>query len=260
MRLNKSKTKRGIAMIELIFALVIMGIVLMSAPMLIQQSIRSNNIALQQEAIAAAASQVAIVLSMHWDENNCSLTVGTSPMLDSNRSVTPNPFNFNSGNPDGLMGPTSGIRVSGRATRDGTNILTPSTTFGMDFNESNYTSFDDIDDFHGSDLGLTVFNNETTTSDIGDYVDTTLNMNTKINYAEDRPDGNLLDSSDISINISGGMSRINSTDIGTTSNIKFIHVNLTSTSGEETLDKNISLEAFSCNIGTYLPQGEDEKL
>ncbi len=62
------KSKSGIAMVELIFALVIIGIVLLSAPMLIQQSIRSGNIALQQEAIAAAAAQTSIVLSMHWDE------------------------------------------------------------------------------------------------------------------------------------------------------------------------------------------------
>jgi len=34
--------KSGIAMIELIFALVIMGIVLLPSPMLIQQSIKSS--------------------------------------------------------------------------------------------------------------------------------------------------------------------------------------------------------------------------
>ena len=78
------KSKKAIAMIELIFALVIIGIVLMSAPMLIQQSIKSSNVALQQEAIVAAASQTAIVLSMHWDENNTE--AGNSKVLETNRT------------------------------------------------------------------------------------------------------------------------------------------------------------------------------
>ena len=55
------RTKRGIAMIELIFALVIMGIVLLSAPILIQQSIKSGNVAIQQEAITAAATQTDVL-------------------------------------------------------------------------------------------------------------------------------------------------------------------------------------------------------
>jgi len=76
------KRKKAIAMIELIFALVIMGIVLMSAPMLIQQSVKSSNIALQQEAIVAAASQTSIILSMHWDEENTRINVGESPILN----------------------------------------------------------------------------------------------------------------------------------------------------------------------------------
>ncbi len=38
--------KSGIAMIELIFALVIMGIVLLPSPMLIQQSIKSTFVGL----------------------------------------------------------------------------------------------------------------------------------------------------------------------------------------------------------------------
>ena len=85
------KTKRAIAMIELIFALVIIGIVLMSAPMLIQQSIKSSNVALQQEAIVTASSQTAIVLSMNWDEKNSKIVAGESPILDANRSFFPFP-------------------------------------------------------------------------------------------------------------------------------------------------------------------------
>jgi hypothetical protein len=244
-----NQSKKAIAMIELIFALVIMGIVLLSAPMLRQQSMESGNVALQQEAIAAAASQTAIVLSMHWDENNSNIPVGVSPILDSNRL----PFDFNTTTP-----PLGLINVASRNSADGNITLFPSTVFGTDetndsdTNESDYTDFDDVDDYNNQTFGLLVFNNEVTTTDVGDYVDKNISMNTRINYTEDRVDSNvtgLLSGTTIALN-----SRINSTPLGAVSNIKFIQVNLTSESGVEELNKNITFRAFSCNIGTFLPE------
>jgi type II secretory pathway pseudopilin PulG len=238
-----AKHKKAIAMIELIFALVIMGIVLLSAPMLIQQSIRSGNVALQQEAIAAAASQTAIVLSMHWDENNSDIPVGVSPILNPARA----PFDFNTTTvPVGLIG------VASRNSVDGNGTLFPSTIFGMDSNESDYTDFDDVDDYHNSNFGLLVFNNQVTSADVGDYIDVNITMNTTINYTEDRVDTNvtaLLNGTTIALN-----NNINNTPLGTSSNIKFVQVNLTSNSGVKELDKNITLKAFSCNLGTFLPE------
>jgi len=256
--------KRGIAMIELIFSLVIMGIVLLSAPMLIQQSIKSGNVALQQEAIAAAASQTSIILSMHWDENNNSNT-GIPPMLNVNRS----PFDFNNTiNPTLIpLGLTGGLTgVAGRRSTNSAGFTLPAVTpaeFGMDetnnsdTNESDYTKFDDIDDYNNSEFNLTVFHGETTSSDIGDYIDTTIVMNTTINYTEDRVntgDNTPLSGKTINLN-----NNINKSSIGTQSNIKFINVNLTSKraidEGIKELDKNITFEAFSCNIGTTQTEG-----
>jgi len=250
------KSKKAIAMIELIFALVIIGIVLMSAPMLIQQSINSGNVALQQEAIAAAASHTSVILSMHWDDNNNTNTAGVSPILDTNRL----PFDFNStAVPLGLVG------VKGRNSINAAGIILPATavtSLGRDFtdnndtNETDFTRFDDVDDYDGSSFGLTVFNNETTTADVGDYVDVDLNMTTQINYAEDRVntgDNNLLNGTSLTLH-----NRINSTSIGAISNIKFIRVNLTSDSGVDELNKSITFQAFSCNIGTSTPQPQGE--
>ena len=231
-----TKSKKAIAMIELIFALVIMGIVLMSAPMLIQQSIKSTNVAFQQEAIAAAASQTSIVLSMHWDEANANIPVGASPILE---TIRPS-FTFTVNTPNGLIG------VSGRNSLDGNTTLVPST-LGLDSNESNYTQYDDVDDYTNSNLGLTVFL-EPTSSDIGDYVDVDINMNTMVNYADDTV---TFGSTIANTNVENSLG-------GTISNIKFITLNLTSNSGVEELNKSIILKAFSCNIGTSIPEGEDE--
>jgi type II secretory pathway pseudopilin PulG len=244
-----AKSKKAIAMIELIFSLVIMGIVLLSAPILIQQSIQSGNVALQQEAIAAGASQTAIVLSMHWDERNSNIPVGVSPILRSSRA----PFDFNE-----TTAPLGLINVASRNSADGNSTLSPSLILGTDetndtdTNESDYTYFDDVDDYNNQTFGLLVFNNEVTTTDVGDYVDKNITMNTRINYTEDREDTGitaLLNGTTLTLN-----SNINSTPLGAISNIKFVRVNLTSNSGINELDKNITFRAFSCNIGTFLPE------
>jgi len=234
--------KSGIAMIELIFALVIMGIVLLSAPMLIQQSINSSNVALQQEAISALGTHMQMILTMHWDENNSDLQAGISPILDTNRV----PFDFNITTP-----PAGLIGVTGRSERVGVNtIRIPSISLDKDSSETTFSDFDDIDDFNNQSFGLILFNGENTTADIGDYVDKDVNISTTVTYNEDRPVGNNLNSSTLNL---GG--RINSSLIIPT-NIKFITSTLTSDSGVEELDKNITLKAFSCNIGTYAINGK----
>jgi hypothetical protein len=246
---------QGIAMIELIFSIVIMGIVLLSAPMLIQQSIRSGNVAIQQEAIAAAASQTSVILSMHWDENNNSNSL-VSPMLDINRD----PFDFDKNTP-----PLGLTDISGRQSTSAGETLPAvlESSFGKDettdpdTNESDYTDFDDVDDYHNSDFNLTLFNSEVTTSDVGDYIDTKIKMRTTINYAEDRiTTGSTIPLNSTTLNL-GNL--INTSSPGTQTNIKFIHLNLSSSSGIEELEKNITFEAFSCNIGTTMAQGANHK-
>jgi len=250
------KTKKAIAMIELIFALVIMGIVLMSAPMLIQQSIKSSNIALQQEAIVAAASQTSIVLSMHWDENNTKVPAGESPILDINKTAPasiimkivagntiagnmvnhlaiPVPYTFP---PNGLGG-----GVYGRTIPDtnNTNTRSPSTVLGIDFNETDYTKFDDVDDYDGSSFGLMLYNAKSTRADIGEYVDTNISIATTVDYTQETA---------VSTSTVGGVA----------SNVKFITVNLTNNRKDiPELEKNITMEAFSCNIGTYAIYGKE---
>ena len=62
--------RTAIAMIELIFAIVIMGIVLMSAPMLISTASSTTTVALQQEGINEASSRISMILTYPWDQND----------------------------------------------------------------------------------------------------------------------------------------------------------------------------------------------
>jgi Tfp pilus assembly protein PilV len=240
----KKTFRKGIAMIELIFALVIMGIVLLSAPMLIQQSIHSSNVALQQEAISAVSTHLEMILTMHWDENNSEYQRGVSPILKVNNSI----LDFNNGN---LAGHKKG--VMGRNTNVNGDIIVSSNILGKDINENNLLDFDDIDDFNNGNFGLKLFNNETTTADIGDYVDKDVNISTKVTYNEDRPNNGNFDYTNHQANINNTISIIR----GIPTNIKFITTTLTSNSGVKELEKNITLKAFSCNIGTYAIYGKE---
>lgn len=222
----------GIAMIELIFAIVIMAIVLMSAPQLIRTSTESGYVAIQQEAINEAASRVNMILGYSWDESN------------TNEIYLPSILRVSNG--DGFLNEsgTTGRRAG-----------TPTESFrsfyrgdGADFNASTIGADggdgDDMDDYNNP-VGLTLEENSTS-----DYIETTsVNIATTVKYGTDTSTNGDYDDlgGDNEISYSPSFS---STALPTT-NIKFITVRLTSTSAINALDKNITFNAFSANIGGY---------
>ncbi|CAA6813519.1 MAG: Unknown protein [uncultured Sulfurovum sp.] len=224
--------KRGIAMVELIFALVIMGIVLLSAPMLIQQSIKSSNVALQQEAIAAIASHTGILLSKHWDEGDTNLSGGVAPIITLTTPVADSPFNF--------AGIDFDNNTSGRTYSIADQNITASA-LGSDTADR-----DDIDDYNNLEINLTVFNHEESSSgELGDYIDTDIIINTSVSYANDRPIG-------VGLSQNTDAGRFNTPALGANqSHIKFVEATLTTNSPVQELNKTIVLHAFSCNLGTY---------
>jgi len=210
----------AVAMIELIFAIVIMGIVLMSAPMLISTASSSVSVALQQEGINEAASRVNIILTYPWDQN------------DINDSCIPPVLHVTSGD-------SELDEVSGTGRRIGVPLSTNSRTFKCANTELNAsaigkegTLINDIDDFNQA---VSLVNIETA---IYDYIEkNTVNIATGITYISDSTNYN---SSSTTYVPSAGSS---------TTNIKQIAVTLTSTSSTSELSKTITLNAFSCNIG-----------
>ncbi len=218
----------AIAMIELIFAIVVMGIVMMSAPMLISTASSTTTVALQQEGIHEATSRINMILTYPWDES------------DTNDSCIPPVLHVSTAGNDLLAeNGTTGRRI-------GIPIDSNSRTFLCAGQELNATyplgseagDADDIDDF----------SNDPSLVDIGDagagkdYIEqTTVNIATAITYADDNA------------------SYANSTfsyplgaDVNASTNIKRISVTLTSTSAAAELNtKRITLNAFSCNIGGY---------
>jgi len=211
----------AIAMIELIFALVIMGIALMSAPMLITVSTQSTAVALQQESLNEASSRVNMLLTYPWDEN------------DVNDSCIPPVLTVTNGDSELDMNVTTSRRIgvplatNSRTFKCGDKILP--ATLAID-------GKDDIDDF----IGTSQLSAPGGGSGGVDYIEqTTVSISTAVGYGSD--------AADYSAKV---FSFVPGAGPGGSTNIKTITVILTSTSGEEELkDKSITFSAFSCNIG-----------
>ncbi len=214
--------RQGVALIELIFAIVVIAIALMSAPTLMATSAKSASVALQQEGINEAASRISMILTYAWDQN------------DTMNTCIPPVLHVNQGD--------SELEEASANRRIGVPLQTNSRTFLCDGKEYNASAIavdgmDDIDDFIGDDTLQFV--------NVGsggvDYIEkTTVNMHTNVAYIGDAAN---YDSTIITYSPPATVSG--------TSNIKHITVTLTSTSGKSALNKKIVLKAFSCNVGGY---------
>jgi len=224
----------AIAMVELIFALFIIGLILMSAPQLISTSANSGYVAIQQEAINEAATQVNLLLGYSWDE-----AVANTQFAPVILRVTHGNNDLDESTKKGLRKGTPIISRRTFIRSDGRSDLnaTATTLLGSDNQDR-----DDIDDFIGN-IGLTLIANSSI-----DYIEKdTININTAVSYITDTPlNGDYTPNGSNTITFAPDFS---SNPAGTT-NIKRITVRLTSESNITELDKDITLNAFSCNIGS----------
>ncbi len=236
--------RKGIAMIELIFAIVIMGIVLMSAPMLISTATKSAYVASQQESIAAAASEIGMILTRHWDEQNTDINQ-TAPILQTAGDSDLNEALFADGNGTGIRAGTPASSKRSFLTSLGGRLnATLAGSFGSDGGDR-----DDIDDFDGNVTRLKVYNSEDTQTNIGDYIDKNITIRTTVSYIDDTPSSGTYAGSGTTLTLNDPFNR--GAGAGATSNIKFVTVILTTDNLATELEKGIILNAFTCNIGTY---------
>ena len=226
------RLRPGIAMIELIFAIVIMGIAFLSAPMLIATASNSSQVTFQQEAIAMIASHTNALMSYAWDEKD----------MVSNHTIL-RTFSTNIALRNRINGLVSKGRIWDRLLAVGAS--NPGN-FGVP--DGSETVEDDVDDFHNQDTQLSTIDAASTVID-GDYLDKTASINTKVQYASDSSS-----SADFSTcqNSGNGCAYSNPTvGVGNSTNVKFITTTLTSSNVQ---DRNIRLRAFMCNIGSVVPQ------
>jgi len=242
----KAQVKRpAIAMIELIFAIVIIGIVLMSAPMLISTAAKSGYVVIQQEAISETASRVNMIMGYHWDENSADETI-LDPILQTASPVTDlAESTYIDGNGTGRRIGTPRESYRSFVRPDNSRVTaTVAGTLGPDGLEN------DIDDFIGN-IGL----NLAGTGTGADYIDKDVTMETTIAYIDDAPtDTTTYSPAGNTINFDANFNQTSAT----TTNIKRIGTTLTSDAASpDELGKTIILHAFSCNIGGYKLEERD---
>lgn len=218
------KTRPAIAMIELIFAIVIMGIILLSAPMLITQSTKSNTVVFQQESISMLAAHTGALMTYFWDEAN----------------VIDNAILATAGNSN-LAGQTTRPPAS-KQRRPNPIPLNAVTVMGTESDVFGPTGTNDVDDFHGTSRTLTLgLGSAAGTVTEGEYIDTSITIGTVVSYGTDAGPGG----ASTAIAFPNPFSVFG----GTTSNIKRIVATLGTDTTATELQKTIVLKAFMCNIG-----------
>jgi len=230
--MKKLIMRPAIAMIELIFALTVMGIVMLSIPNLLGMATNSSYTTLQQEAIATASSDISLLLSREWDEQNTIQGEGTAIL-----PVTGG---------DGDLRIRSGIAIRSTRTLLGTepSEATAPANLGQDGIDNDPRGDDDIDDVSANAIVLTEAVGNSKTGNI----DNSIEIATVVHYISDA-EGNVAQEWDGSTEITFNLA--NPAIVADSTNIKYVSTRLTSDTGMEEMNKDINLFAFSCNIGGF---------
>lgn len=213
--------RSAMSMLELVFAIVIMGIAVMSLPLILTQVQTNNAFALQQEAILAAKTKIGDILTYEWDDRSYNATAQRSFVL-----YTTN------GDPELDCNATTNRRI-GHINADYRRkcSVTGATTSAIGDIGADGGDLDDIDDFNGQ---ATTIARTLETAGTLDYVFTALTLTPTITYASDTATYNNTPLNNFTFNPDNANAR---------TNIKRIAVTVTGG------NQNITLRAFSCNIG-----------
>jgi len=240
----------AIAMIELIFSLVIMGIVLLSAPMLIERSTKSNTVILQQESIAMIAAHTNAMMTYFWDEQNVNHINRILEVTNGAAALDPSGVPVGPANVTRLRSNPTSFPLARKRGIDNLNTLNATNTLGVDSDASGTaTGRNDVDDF------LNVPSKLILQGAVGNsqYIDKSITINSNISYGDD---ATTPDYTATPIDFSNPFKNpfpLTPTGTTNTSNVKLITTTLTTTALEEELQKQIVLHAFMCNIGGARP-------
>lgn len=214
--------RRATSMIELVFAIVIMGIAMMTLPLILTQVQNNDAFAMQQEAILAAKTKIGDILSHEWDANSYSATAGHAYVLDA----------ANGDSELGRVG-TTNSRI-GHVQAEGRRKFFTTDTNATDVaNLGLNGTLDDVDDFIGTSPVINA--NPGTLDYIFD-----LTLNTAVTYAADSATY-----SASTLGVFALSPAVNGTSV---TNIKTISVSVTGIP-----NTTITLRAFTCNIGETTP-------
>lgn len=211
--------RKAASMLELVIAIVVMGIAVSALPLILTQSQNSNALALQQEAIMATKAKISYILAYEWDANSYDASAGVSRVLDTTSSAfAHDAFDTTSTRRIGHVGADKRRKL--KDTNSTTRTATLISNDGLI----------DIDDFdYVPDENISISNQD-------DYIFSIL-LNPAVSYISDGNNSLDYNSSIIGFNFSTTPITTNPT------NIKMITVTTTVN------DRNITMRAYASNIG-----------
>lgn len=203
--------RKAASMIELVVAIVVMGIAVMTLPLMLERTQASNQFAMQQEAIHAAKTNIGDIITFPWDEN--SLQGGVVGVLDTNSTEFKRYPDKNS------------TRRIGHVEEDKRRKFFANETNATAIGSTTNNTID-IGDFDGAETSLT----GASPSEVAGVLDYRFdfNMTTIVRYIDD---------TNFEFETTGSETN--------TSNIKMIEVTM---QDDDTLSKFV-LRAYSSNIG-----------
>jgi len=219
--------RSGFSLVELVFSIVIIAIALMTAPLMLNQSAKSNQYALMQESILAARTKMGNILSFKWDENT----------FDKNGTVF-RVIDVTDGDSELDRNTTADKeRRRGHVYESKRRRMVSTAVNATIVQEGGVDEFDDIDDFDNKTAVIAVTSATGKEGDF-DYLDKDLNLTTTVTFLSDAAnysDQNIT----FDFNVNNTTADVNST------NIKMVELNATSTNN----DLPFVFRIFSSNIG-----------
>lgn len=212
--------RHAASMIELVIAIVVMGIAVSALPLILTQSQNSNMMALQQEAVLATKAKMSYILAYEWDANSFDTTSGLSRVLDTTTSA----------NADNSFDANNSTRRVGHINADKRRRLWDVGN-GQRTPLSETAGFDDIDDFDGRDENVSVLTSE------DDYI-FNITLHPTINYTSDSLVSGAYTDETIRFDFDANAT------FGNPTNLKMITIETTGNNG-----LHIVLRAFAANIG-----------
>lgn len=230
--------KSGFSLVELVLSIVVIGISLMTVPLMLNEGAKSNQYALMQESILAARTKMGNILSFRWDENSTDINGSVIRVIDVavgdselDRLLTASPKNRRIGHVE-----TDRRR---RMTNNERNA-----SLGIEAADV----FDDIDDFDGASSFVSA--SAGGVAGQFDYLDNDLNLTTSVKFISDQTDYTLQN-----INFDFNVSSATSFTGANSTNIKMIELTTTSINRP---DVPFVFRIFSSNIGQSLLYERDK--
>lgn len=223
--------RKGVSLIELVLAIVVIAISVMSVPMMLQQGAKNDTFSMMQEAILAARTKMGNILSYQWDDN---------ARENNNSNGRLRALDVAAGDPMLDRNGTYGIeRRIGHVYGNLRRKMMPSPTYPKAGSDSNITAINDFD----TQQSKISWVGASAAQDRYDYLDKDLNLTSRVYYVSDTPLGGD-DYNSTTLHFLFDPSSKVSINSASSTNIKMIELKVTSQSYPTFI-----FRSFSCNLG-----------